>query len=261
MRPARTTVNAVKLLWTGGWDSTFRLLQLLLLDRTVVQPYYLIDAGRPSTGMEIRAMSNLKDRLFGQYPGTRDLLHPTRYTEVADIEPDAEITEAFRGLAEDKFIGSQYDWLARFCKQEGIADMELCIHRDDKAHAILTPFLHENPMVNHTLCPTVSGKASEPEYTLFRYFRFPLLGLSKVEMAALSREQHWTVLMNITWFCHRPKRGKPCGMCNPCLYTLAEGLGHRIPAGRRALSRLQRTTIRPLRQAAKAIRKQLIRRS
>ena len=39
----RATARAVKLLWTGGWDSTFRLLQLLLLYEKKVQPYYIID--------------------------------------------------------------------------------------------------------------------------------------------------------------------------------------------------------------------------
>lgn len=35
------------LLWTGGWDSTFRVLQLLLCSRDAVQPHYIIDPERP----------------------------------------------------------------------------------------------------------------------------------------------------------------------------------------------------------------------
>ena len=30
-----------RLLWTGGWDSTYRLLDLLLVQKQHVQPYYV----------------------------------------------------------------------------------------------------------------------------------------------------------------------------------------------------------------------------
>ena len=36
-------------------------------------------------------------------------------------------------------------------------------------------------------------------------------------------------VMKLTWFCHRPRRGQPCGTCNPCIYTIEEGLGERVP--------------------------------
>lgn len=256
MSPLPTETETVKLLWTGGWDSTFRLLQLLLLDRRFVQPYYLIDARRPSTGAEIKAMSDIKDRLFKEHQGTRALLRPTEYTEVNDILPDTEITEAYRTVAESSFIGNQYDWLARFCKQKGMHDIELCIHRDDTARAVLAPYL-EGQTGCLAACSSTTGDVPEQVCTLFRYFQLPMLGLSKLDMAATVRERHWTALMDMTWFCHRPRKGKPCGMCNPCLYTQAEGLGRRIPISRRAASRFHRMVLRPVRRTTKAVRKQL----
>ncbi len=69
--------QAANLLWTGGWDSTFRLLELLLVKGKVVQPYYIIDADRNSTGMELRTMEELKRRIFAEYPGATNLLRPT----------------------------------------------------------------------------------------------------------------------------------------------------------------------------------------
>jgi hypothetical protein len=255
MRPLPEETETVKLLWTGGWDSTFRLLQLLLLDRRFVQPYYLIDARRPSIGAEIRAMSDIKNLLFKEHQGTRDLLRPTEYTEVTDILPAPEITEAYRTIVESSFIGSQYDWLARFCKQKGTGDIELCIHRDDTARAVLAPYL-EGQTGCRVVCSSTTGDVPEQVYALFRYFRFPMFGLSKLDMAATVQEQHWTALMDMTWFCHRPRGGKPCGMCNPCLYTQAEGLGWRIPLSRRAASRFHRMVLRPVRRTTKAVREQ-----
>ena len=69
----------VNLLWTGGWDSTFQLLQLLLIHRRRVTPLYLIDAERRSTGVELLTMKRIKDHLWNEYPHTRELLQPTRY--------------------------------------------------------------------------------------------------------------------------------------------------------------------------------------
>ena len=53
----------VNLLWTGGWDSTFRLLQLLLLHRVAVAPHYLEDPTRASTQIELETMARIADQL------------------------------------------------------------------------------------------------------------------------------------------------------------------------------------------------------
>ena len=73
--PAAESVN---LLWTGGWDSTFRLLSLSLLHQRPVQPYYIITWDRPSTGAEIQTMCDIKRLLFKKHPETKSLLRPTR---------------------------------------------------------------------------------------------------------------------------------------------------------------------------------------
>lgn len=48
--------KSVNLFWTGGWHSTFRLIQLVLLHQKVVQPYYLIDHYKKSTLFKTCAM-------------------------------------------------------------------------------------------------------------------------------------------------------------------------------------------------------------
>ena len=253
--------QTTKLLWTGGWDSTFRLLQLLLLERRAVVPYYLIDADRASTGAEMKAMKDIKTRLFRECPGTRGLLHRVEYMEVGDIEPDSEITAAFRAVVEKGHLGSQYDWLARFCRQQGLGDIELCIHRDDKAHRVLESFVLERCVEGRTTYTLDISRAPPQECSLFRYFRFPLFHVSKLEMAAAARTQDWSRFLNMTWFCHHPTaRHKPCGTCQPCLYTIEEGLGWRIPWSRRVAAKLQRALFKPLRRTRKALGRGLTRR-
>jgi hypothetical protein len=245
----------INLLWTGGWDSTFQLLRIVLIHRARVTPYYLRDRTRPSTEMEILTMERIKARLFSEHPHTRRLIQPTRYFGVADLALDRAITAAFNRTRRNKFMGSQYDWLARFCKQHAITDMELCIHRDDKAHAVVEHCIREDrSAAGYRTWRIDPAYRRSREYAVFGRFAFPLVDLSKLQMASLAEELGWNGFMHMTWFCHRPRRNlQPCGRCPPCLYAIEEGLGWRIPIESRMTSALYRAFVQPLRAPAKAI--------
>ncbi|MCP3978049.1 MAG: hypothetical protein GY716_01790 [bacterium] len=220
-----TGASDVNLLWTGGWDSTFQLLRLLLLDRRAVTPFYLIDVKRRSTGMELKTMQRIKDRLLDEQPHVHDLLRPTRYHAVADLAPDSRIADAYGAVRAEKFIGKQYEWLPRFCEQYGVEEIQLCIHRDDRAAGVL-----ERMVVEAEDGFRVDRAAAAPnESLLFGRFTFPVFDVTKVRMAEIADERGWNDLMHMTWFCHTPQGTAPCGSCNPCKYTIEEGLGWRIP--------------------------------
>jgi hypothetical protein len=249
--PAADDAPVTHLLWTGGWDSTFRLLDLLANQRRVVQPHYLEDATRPSIAVEIDTMARIRAALAEQHPHTREMLLPTRFHRVWELPRDAEVDAAFAQACAVTFMGGQYAWLAAFCRAQRLAGLELCIHRDDKAHAVLERFVvaASGEGQGWRCDPVHRGTA---EHTLFGDFALPLFEMSKLDMARRAREQGWHGLMAMTWFCHRPHGGQPCGCCNPCLYTIEEGLGWRIPRRRRAISALYRAFVRPLRPVAKA---------
>jgi hypothetical protein len=237
MKATSSDDKNVNLLWTGGWDSTFHLLQLLIIHKLRVTPFYLIDEARGSTGVEIQTMKRIRNRLFKKYPHTRDLLRPTQYFGVPAILPDPEIEEASKTIRKEKFMGPQCDWLARFCKQNSITDMQLCIHRGDKAHLVIENIVSEERDDSLSVVRVDRKFNMTNEYTLFRYFSFPIFSLSKVQMATIANEQGWEQEMGLTWFCHNPRKGmKPCGECNPCISTIEEGLAWRIPASSRVSS-------------------------
>jgi hypothetical protein len=216
----------VNILWTGGWDSTFQLLQLLLIRKTMVTPFYLIDAERPSTGKELQTMKRIKERLFKDYPHTRELIQPGRFYAVEDIAPDAEITAAFDAICKEHHLGVQYEWFARFCKQQGLADMQMGIQHGGRIHHLLKQMVSADEDGFHIQ----PGNEAANEYTLFHRFNFSIIGMTKLQMAEYAKEQGWERIMHMTWFCFTPKRdGTPCGKCNPCRYAIEEGLGWRIP--------------------------------
>jgi hypothetical protein len=253
MTDNRAQAEPVKILWTGGWDSTFQLLQLLLTRRNRATPYYLIDEERRSTGLELLTMKRIKAKVFERFPETRQLLDATQFFSVSDVSPNPDITRSYERVRHSSSIGSQYDWLARFCEEHGISDLQLCIHKDDRAHAVISKMVTKVGRDAEKATQMDLRSSGKDEYALFRYFSFPILGLTKPEMADIARATGFDDIMRITWFCHNPRNGKPCGVCNPCLYTIEEGLAWRIPLTRRFLSVVFRLLIRPSRRIAEHV--------
>jgi len=70
MHERKNDAAPVALLWTGGWDSTFRLLTLLLVERRVVQSYYIVDRPRhrPGVPAEQQAMARIRDLIARRDP-------------------------------------------------------------------------------------------------------------------------------------------------------------------------------------------------
>lgn len=247
--------SPVNLLWTGGWDSSFRLLQLLLLHRREVVPYYLLDTTRASSRVELAAMERIRKALFENYPYTRSLLHPLRQFNVADLAPDPGITDAFRRIVAETFIGSQYDWLARFCKQQDIGQLELAAgHQGGRIHKIIGPLVTETDAPGYRTYRIGSEYRDTKEFAVFAGFSFPLFELGKLETADIARQRGWLNILEMTCFCHKPRHGsEPCGCCNPCLYAVDEGFGWRIPRKNRIKGVFYRALIRPMKAPIKAI--------
>lgn len=249
----------VNLLWTGGWDSSFRLLQLLLLHRRKVVPWYLVDETRASSRNELLAMQRIRERLFQEHPHTRSLLAPLRRHDVAEIAPDPEITAAHATLASERFLGNQYDWLARFCKQQGIERAELAAgYVGGRIHAALHAFVTSFRDGDHDSYRVGPEHRGTPQHLLFGAFSFPLFELDKLGTARIAADHGWLDLLDLTCFCHKPRDdGAPCGCCNPCLYAVDEGFGWRIPRRNRIKGMFYRALVRPAKAPAKAILRRL----
>src|SRR5690606_13712590 len=129
--------ETIELLWTSGWDSTFRLLSALFLEGVSVRPHYIVDPLRPSVSAEQRAMAAIRDAVDEALPGASERLLPTLVSERDEIPPDPRITEMFADLAARGPSGSQYEWLSRYALWRALSGLELSIYHDDRANAYL----------------------------------------------------------------------------------------------------------------------------
>lgn len=220
----KSSEKCVKILWTGGWDSTFRVLYSTVVDGTRVEPHYIIDTTRPSSLRELQAIAQVKDALKTSHPRAYHRIGPLQITVITEIPEDSDISQAWKRLRQRSHLGYQYDWLARYAKSKNVTDLELSVHIDDKLYSFLKGYVEQTPMGGYRLKQSVTGDES-----IFARFEFPILEYSKMHMRDLARKHGFIELLEKSWFCHEPKNGMPCGMCNPCAYTVEEGMRYRLP--------------------------------
>lgn len=230
-----TRDEPVRLLWTGGWDSTFRLLQLLLSEKKMVQPHYVI-IPQECAGTEIDTIHNIRRQLSRQYPETRDLLLPIEFIDSGKIKPNEKITAAYDAIKEKMYIAVQYEVIARYCEQNGYERMEIGIEKNSHSHRVINDYLTDDEV---SVFKIDKEKSPESFYDLFRQIRFPLLEYDKIDMENVARERNWIDVMNMAWFCRRPSKGRPCGFCGPCTDVLIDGMGWRLPLRARLFAYIQ----------------------
>ncbi len=251
----------VNMLWTGGWDSTFRLLQLILDTRATIQPVYVIDTERLSSLIEIQTMDRIKRGIVERFPCAEGRILPHRFFSIHDIAEDATITGSYLRLARRWHLGSQYDWLPRLAKQSGFRALEMSIVADSKPHGGIAECLHDRVIavndehVGRYWIIDAEKDASDAS-NVFSFFRFPLLDTTKKQMYEQMGRRDCSEILMQTWFCLAPIGGRPCGVCNPCQLVVEEGLRRRLP--RAALFRYRCLCLRRLpRRTAKRILRSL----
>jgi hypothetical protein len=235
MRKQNQNINSsenplINILWTGGYDSSFRMIELSRNTLTI-QPFYLCDHTRHSEPYELAAIAAITADIE-MHPETKCTILPLLKIEVSDIEPDKEISVAYRRLHELTLIGPQYEWLARFAKINH--GLELCLEKGESTKArnciLQNGYLKNFTDKNFSYCIIDEEKSSADLIKVFGSFHFPLplFEITKSEMHVDYKNMGFEETMFKTWFCHRPVNNEPCGICNPCKSVIEEGLSFRL---------------------------------
>ena len=73
------------------------------------------------------------------------------------------------------------------------------------------------------------SEASEECKLVLGNFRFPLADITEQEMLENIRAWGYEDIMKLSWFCHAPMNGQPCGMCTPCRHKMENDLAFLLP--------------------------------
>lgn len=241
----------VSIFWTGGYDSTFRVCQLSRKE-VVIQPYYMSD-NRPSEANELDAIAKISYKLINN-PDTVAEIRPLIIIPKNERQHDDKIKNAFYSLLKLDFMGAQYEWLGCFSRDhEGI---EMSIHKDDKAVELIKK--HGSLKAVHDKYGDYyvidKENSSEQVIELFGNSRFPLADYTKLQMKEEYESMGLADIIEDTWFCLTPVDGKPCGCCNPCVYTIEEGMSYRF--SEEALARYKKHQ-NPINKAMRNIKRKI----
>ena len=249
----------VNVLWTGGLDSTCRIVELSKLDVTI-QPYYLNDHIRDSIKYELKAIRTITDVLRSKKDIRCDL-RDVILIDVNSLAEDEKIRKSWKKLHDLYKIGTQYDWIARFAKQNEL-QLEMSLEKSPRGKASAT-LNGEAVLIKEEKCIGVSeykidiDASTQDAVNLFENLRFPtsLWSMTKEEEVEEMKELDCGDVMKMTWFCYTPVFGMPCGHCNPCKDALNEGMAYRVPKLGRVLGFCQHYTYHALRHVYRVVKK------
>lgn len=179
-------------------------------------------------------MEKIKEALIKKDPKISELIQPTIFKELNEIQPDEVITRSYLNLTQIETIASQYEWLSLFCSEERISEMEICNEKarydvDNRTRKLLNKHLDKlNTDFGYYYQLNQSAKGKDI-YNVYGNFRFPIFDYTKPDLHKISVENGFDDIMNLTWFCLMPtKFSNPCGKCHPCRAVYREGLLWRL---------------------------------
>ena len=233
----------VHILWTGGLDSTYRVVELSRTD-CVVHPHYIIITGRGTVKNELKAISDTTDILNSDERTIAKLL-PVETFPMNDLDEYADIQSAWEMLHEKKhFNSTQYPLLARYARQKQLK-LEMGIQFSENGS--VAEIVDESCLVD---CPEhgdvmmmdpVKGSQEWASYTIFKDCLFPksLYHKTKKEEVEELRNLGYDKVLKKVWTCFDPVLGMPCGHCYACKSAMKEGAGMLVPFAGYALGALR----------------------
>ena len=222
----------IHIFWTGGLDSTYRVVELSRQD-CVIQPHYILTSRR-TVENELRAISDIT-KILNSDKRTIAEIRPVETFSKYDLEVYPDIKSAWDILHELKdFKSEQYPLLTRYARQKGLK-LEMGIQFS--ANGSVVKVVDESYLKD---CPDYDDEMMiDPEkgvhewasYTMFKDFLFPKSlyhKTKKEEIEELKKLGYGKVLKKV-WTCFHPVLGMPCGHCFACESAMKEGAGMMVP--------------------------------
>lgn len=229
----------VNILWTGGWDSTFRLCQLSRMDGVEVQPVYFYKEGvsdRTNWKKEIQAQNTLLPLLRQKEATKACILNPIRLTE-KDLPQSKNFDQAFEKWKSSPLMPGQLHFLGKlpllFPKLEYCIEGPTLKRRQQGFKLGKTQvFLEEHGFRFHFRpdgYADMDTSQADPELKLlWGGFTFPILGITEMAMVSIIRSWGYEDLFKYTWTCDYGGE-EPCGVCHNCETKWASGMLNFFP--------------------------------
>lgn len=215
------------LYWTGGFDSTFRLCEMLVDEGKRVQPIYValvLDNDcqteesctklwlRRNRKEEKKAMDNIINKIKTDFPEVANNILPT-------IVVDEPIKDDVFNFNYERLFYSQNLWPKKRKKHQYLFLTKYATYHKKKID-IGVLGIHEKStlakFLKNNLVKTEDNFIIEKQHHPLSYVNFPLFGRTKEDLLEKARINGYDHILNLTWSCWFPKEGKPCHKCPMC---------------------------------------------
>ncbi len=183
-------------------------------------------------------MRDVRAGLARMDPAAASRLRSGRFTFIEEIQGHTEVMTTWRDIAERREMFGQYAWLTRYALQHPEIVLEIGFNRDDAAkYAPMLSILKESQGPNATPTWSFPPDHGAPDLALLDSFQYPMINITKPDMRRLADQRGFLFLLEKSWFCRHPMRGKPCGYCRLCRDSMDQGMAYRFTWGGRVRHR------------------------
>lgn len=238
--------NIARIFWNGGFNSTFRILELSRYEDLTIEAIYVSTNTRNEASV-LNTIKKVKSFLLS------DSQFKASFTELAiinieNIPPNKAISEAFINFNKTYSIDSEIEYLARYAQARG-EKIELTLENLGSAHLyknLSAPNFEKVKKSGGRAYYVLTPDNDKDLYTLFSNFYFPasIFDMTQRDMWQRAQEKHSDSLLLKSWFCTMPIRDEPCGVCEACTKVINAKMRFRLTA--KAFRRSQRIKRNPL---------------
>lgn len=234
--PSTPDEEEIAVFWTGGWDSTTRVVDLVVHYGCPVQPIYVIDRSRRSWSIEVERMERIRDHLSTKYPERAHLLLPTNFIDRSELETSDLVNHPYLKLASKTGTSTQYAYLSKVSEITGYPKIEVAIHSEDDAstYEVLRERVKEVRLecgaTTYEMDPWEPSTQMEHAMKVFETYRLPYMFTHPDKLASMTADHGLNSLLSLTFTCRIPLRGEPCGVCETCRYAIRSGKTDHFPS-------------------------------
>ena len=206
--------SPISIFWTGGWDSTYRVVELSR-QKVSIQPVYIMDENRRSNSRELASIETVTKMLQSRSETLAEFL-PVKIVKVSEIPENEKVSKSVRTLMEKYGWGMQHEWTARVSLV--YPGIEMCIEKVPKGYMPTRKMIGDLGKLTMSAHGWVLDKENSDEILVdaLGNITLPIFETTEVDMLENIKKWGYEDVMANIWFCHNPIQGKPCGLCSPC---------------------------------------------
>lgn len=189
--------------WTGGYDSTFRLLQLLIIQRRPAVAVYISDPttdSRANVRFELRCMRTIIAKVKKRFPFTKNLLKD--FIVIKEVpQRSGRLDKTFRALQKEykEFYRRHVDGRIYYGQMEKLAIIskrmrrvfDLGVIRNERDQEV---YRNEHLMRYKSDRCTFTNKIPNL-YRAFCWLRFPIAHITKEEMLIIAHQHYFSDIL------------------------------------------------------------------